>query len=330
MRGSRLDGKNALVIGGAGMIGSTIAHKLVERGADVTVLDALLPLYGGNPHNLSRIRESVRFVHADIRDGAALRDIVGGKDLIFNLAAQVSYVRSNNEPLLDLDINCRGIINVLEACRSNAPGARVLFASSRFVYGNIEYNPVDEMHPFNCRSIYGIHKLAAEKYHRLYQDAYGLNTVSLRLSNPYGPRQQMKHSEWGILNWFVRLALDSQPLTVFGSGVQKRDYIYVDDIAEGFLVAATADHIRSSVYNLGSGMGIPFIEMANTVATMIPGTVVRQVEWPADRYFVETGDYVSNVDRFRNDTGWLPETPFDEGVRRTIEFYRQNRRHYWS
>lgn len=312
------------------MIGSTIAGKLVADGASVTVMDAMLPLYGGNLYNLEEVRDRLTFVHHDIRDEAALKAIVRGKEVVFNLAAQVSYVRSNKEPLLDIDINCRGIINVLEACRTEAPRALVLFSSSRFVYGNVEYNPVDEKHPFNCRSVYGIHKLAGEKYHRFYHDAYGLDSVSLRIANPYGPRQQMKHSEWGIVNWFVRLALDGQPLTVFGSGSQARDYIYVDDIAEAFLATAKSPKSWNQVYNVGSGTGTAFVDMARTVATLVPGTEVRQVEWPKDRYLVETGDYVSDIGKFRGKTGWSPKVPFDDGVRRTIDFYRENKRYYWG
>ncbi|MBU4448979.1 MAG: NAD-dependent epimerase/dehydratase family protein, partial [Proteobacteria bacterium] len=207
-----------LITGGAGMIGSTIAHLSVAQGAQVTILDAMLPLYGGNRFNLRGILDDIQFVEGDIRDLNLMRRVVPGYDYIFNLAGQVSYVDSNTEPLLDLDINCKGHIQALEACRLENPQARLLFASSRFVYGRIEYNPVDENHPFNCLSIYGIHKLAGEKYYRFYHEAYGLNTVSVRIANPYGPRQQMKHSKYGILNWFVRLALEEKPLTVFGDG----------------------------------------------------------------------------------------------------------------
>jgi len=322
--------KEVLVIGGAGMIGSTVASMAVQEGASVTVLDAMLPLYGGNMFNLEEIRDAITFVREDIRNEAALREIVKGKDVVFNLAAQVSYVRSNKDPLLDLDINCRGIINVLEACKESAPAAKILFSSSRFVYGAIEHNPVDEKHPFNCLSVYGIHKLTGEKYHKFYHDAYGLDTVSLRIANPYGPRQQMKHSEWGIVNWFIRLAMDSKPLTVYGTGSQKRDYVFVEDIARAFLAAASSPKTKGEVYNVGAGVGTAFMEMAHAIASMIPGTVVQQIEWPADRYFVETGDYISDIRKVQKDVaGWSPEVPFLEGVRRTVEYYNRHRKHYW-
>ena len=325
-----LKDKNILIIGGAGMIGSTVAKLTYDKGARLTVYDAMLPLYGGNMFNLENIQDKLEFIKGDIRDENKLNDVVKGKDYIFNLAAQVSYVKSNKEPFLDLDINCKGILNVLEACRRNAPDAKIVFSSSRFVYGSVDYNPVDEHHPYNCRSIYGIHKLTGEKYHRYYYDAYGLNTTSIRIANPYGPKQQMKHSEWGIVNWFIRLALDSKPLTVYGKGEQKRDYIFVDDIAGALISCALSENTKGKVYNVGSGTGTAFVEMANTIAEMVPGTIVNEVEWPKERYFVETGDYVTNNKKITSDTGWLPQTDFETGLIKTIEYYQKFREHYWG
>ncbi len=311
------------------MIGSTIARLAVAHGAEVTILDAMLPLYGGNPFNLEGIQDKIVFVKGDIRDLDLMKRLVDGADYIFNLAAQVSYVDSNSKPLLDLDINCRGHLNLLQACSHINRKARIVFTSSRFVYGTIEYNPVDEKHPFNCLSIYGIHKLTAEKYYRFYHDAHGLPTVSLRIANPYGPRQQMKHSKYGIVNWFIRLALEGQPLTVYGDGAQKRDYIYVEDVAEAALCAALTQGTEGQVYNLGSGTGTPFRDMVKLVAELLPGTVIKQVEWPADRYFVETGDYISNISRLTQATGWVPKTSLRDGIAKTIDYYRQYRDKYW-
>ena len=318
-----------LITGGAGMIGSTIAHLAVAQGAQVSILDAMLPLYGGNRFNLRGIIDEIQFIEGDIRDLDLMRRVVPGYDYIFSLAGQVSYVDSNTDPLLDLDINCKGHLQVLEACRLENPRAKLLFASSRFVYGRIEYNPVDEKHPFNCLSIYGIHKLAGEKYYRFYHEAYGLNTVSVRIANPYGPRQQMKHSKYGIVNWFIRLALDSQPLTVFGDGLQHRDYIYNEDLAEGCLALMLSPGTEGGVYNLGTGTAVPFIEMARLVAAAVPGTELRQVAWPQDRYFVETGDYLSDITRITAATGWRPKTTPKDGVERTVAYYREHRQEYW-
>jgi UDP-glucose 4-epimerase len=206
----------------------------------------------------------------------------------------------------------------------------VVFTSSRFVYGSIDYNPVDEGHPFNCLSIYGIHKLAGEKYYRFYHDAHGLDTVSLRLTNPYGPRQQMRHSKYGIVNWFIRLALEGKPLTVFGEGRQKRDYIYVEDVCQGILSAALSPKTAGQVYNLGSGVGTPFIDMVKLVAEAVPGTQIQHLPWPKDRYFVETGDFVADISKIQEDTGWRPTTALSTGIARTVAFYREHRQHYWQ
>ncbi|HEX9883527.1 MAG TPA: NAD-dependent epimerase/dehydratase family protein [Desulfobaccales bacterium] len=318
-----------LITGGAGMIGSTMAHLAVGHGARVTVLDAMLPMYGGNLCNLEGIAPRLEFLQGDIRDLDLLTRLVPGFDFILSLAGQVSYVDSNTEPLLDLDINCKGHIQTLEACRRENPRARLLFASSRFVYGRIEYNPVDEDHPFNCLSIYGIHKLAGEKYYRFYHEAYGLPTVSVRIANPYGPRQQMKHSKYGIVNWFIRLALEGKPLTVFGDGRQRRDYVFVEDLAEAALALLLTPGTEGQSYNLGSGTGTPFIEMAQLVAQAVPGTEVQQVPWPADRYFVETGDYLSDIGKLTGATGWRPRTSLQDGIARTVDFYRRHGSRYW-
>jgi|UniRef100_A0A7C5AN14 UDP-glucose 4-epimerase len=319
-----------LITGGAGMIGSTLAHLLVAQGAEVTVVDALLPLYGGNRFNLKDIWDKLVFVKGDIRDPEKVKDWVDGADYVFSLAAQVSYVDSNHQPLLDLDINCRGHLNLLMALSRVNRRAKVVFTSSRFVYGSIDYNPVDEGHPFNCLSIYGIHKLAGEKYYRFYHDAHGLDTVSLRLTNPYGPRQQMRHSKYGIVNWFIRLALEGKPLTVFGEGRQKRDYIYVEDVCQGILSAALSPKTAGQVYNLGSGVGTPFIDMVKLVAEAVPGTQIQHLPWPKDRYFVETGDFVADISKIQEDTGWRPTTALSTGIARTVAFYREHRQHYWQ
>jgi UDP-glucose 4-epimerase len=318
-----------LITGGAGMIGSTIARLLVEQGAEVTVVDAMLPTYGGNRFNLDGIMDKIVFVKGDIRNLDRVKRWVDGADYVFSLAAQVSYVDSNHDPLLDLDINCRGHLNLLLALSQINRRAKVVFTSSRFVYGTIEYNPVDEGHDFNCLSIYGIHKLAGEKYYRFYHDAHGLDTVSVRITNPYGPRQQMKHSKYGIVNWFMRLALEGKPLTVFGEGLQKRDYIFVEDVAEGIMSVALAPGTAGQVYNLGTGVGTPFIDMVHLVAKTIPGTEVQYLPWPQDRYFVETGDFIADISKITAATDWAPRISLQEGIEKTIAFYRQNQKQYW-
>jgi len=248
----KFSNKKVLVTGGAGMIGSTLAHCAKYLGAEVRVIDAMLPLYGGNLQNLAGIANEIEFVQGDIRDPDLMEQLVADMDYIFDLAAQVSYTHSNLDPLLDLDINCRGHLIVLEACRKNNPKAKIVFSSSRFVYGSTLCSPVDENHPTNCKSIYGIHKLAGEKYFQFYQEAFGLDTVCVRIANPYGPRQQMKHNGYGIVNWFIKLALEGKPLTIYGDGRQIRDYVYVEDIAHALLEVVLAPDTAGRIFNLGS------------------------------------------------------------------------------
>jgi UDP-glucose 4-epimerase len=312
------------------MLGSTLAHLAVKYGAKVRIIDAMLPLYGGNLFNLEPIAREIEFIEGDIRDALKMQEAVQGVDYVFDLAAQVSYVHSNRDPLLDLDINCRGHLIVLEACRQFNPETKVVFSSSRFVYGHTQYNPVDEDHPTNCISIYGIHKLNVEKYFKFYNEAFNLDTTCVRIANPYGPRQQMKHNAYGIVNWFIRLAMDGQPLTIYGDGKQVRDYVFAEDTAKGILAVALSPDTRGKVYNLGSGIGTPFREMVMNVAECVPHTEIHEVAWPKDRYFVETGDFVSDITRIQNATGWAPEVNVRAGIEKTVAFYCDHKHQYWE
>jgi UDP-glucose 4-epimerase len=318
-----------LVTGGAGMLGSAIVQMALEAGAEVVALDAMLPLYGGNVANLPRPQHGFRFVHGDIRDATLVKDLVAGVDIVFSLAAQVSYVDADLDPLMDLDINCRGHLTLLEACRATGRRPRMIFASSRFVYGRIEYNPVDEKHPYNCLSMYGVHKLAGEKYYGFYRRIYGIPSVSLRIANPYGPRQQMKHAGYGIVNWFIRMALSGESLTVYGDGAQIRDYVYVEDLARAFLAVAASDPVTDETFNVGSGVGTRFRDMVQMIADEIPGTNVLSVPWPPSRALVETGDYVTDIGRLSAATSWSPTVSLRDGIKLTADYYRERRHLYW-
>ncbi len=324
-----LKGRKILITGGAGMIGSTIALSAASHGARITILDALLPLYGGNLFNLKDIKDEITFVKGDIRDAALVKKLVKDQDIIFDMAAQVSYIDSAKDPYLDLDINCLGHLNILEACRWNNRDVKIIFPSSRFVYGSIEYFPVDEEHPFNCLSIYGIHKLAVEKYLAFYHQYYGMSTVIFRIANPYGPRQQMKHSKYGVVNWFIRMALEGKDLTIFGEGSQIRDYIYVKDLAQAMLLAAVDENLKYEIFNIGSGKGISFRTMVETVAQIINKGKVIYLPWPEDYAFTESGDYISNIFKIKKRLGWKSQTDFKKGVRETIQYYKQYRDNYW-
>ncbi len=320
--------RKVLITGGAGMLGSALALELVPLGARVRILDAMLPSYGGNLFNLKEVEDRIEFIEGDLRDKERVLRSVEGVQAIFNLAAQVSYIDSNRDLITDLDINCKAQINLLEAVQKIGSRPKIIFASSRFVYGRIERNPVDEKHPLNCLSIYGIHKLVAEKYHRFFFEQYAIPTVSLRIANPYGPRQQMKHSKYGIVNWFVRQAMEGKPLTVYGDGLQKRDYVYVEDVARAFLMAAASEATAGECYNVGSGAGTRFREMARIVAEMVPGAQVVETPWNPDNHLVETGDYVSDISKIKAHAGWAPTVPLKEGIARTLAYYRQHMRHY--
>lgn len=322
-------GKNVIITGGLGMIGSTIARKLVPLGAHVTLVDAFIEPYGANDFNIEDIRGRVRVSVTDIRDKDAIRHLVKGQDIVFNLAGQVSHNDSLNNPFLDADINYIGHLNVLECVRRNAPDAVVLYAGSRLQFGRIEKNPVDETHPLRPRTPYALNKTAAENMYLFYNQVHNLRCVVFRLANPYGPRSQMKHSKYSMVNWFIRQAMDNQAIKVFGDGLQVRDYIYVDDLAEAFIRAAVNEQCAGKVFNVGSGVGVRFRDMAETIVRAVQGGRVEFVPWPKDYINVETGDYVTDITRIRNALDWEPVTDFTAGIGLTVEYYQKNKSRYW-
>ncbi len=321
-------GKHILITGGAGFIGSSLAQALIPMGAKVTVLDAMLPLYGGNLFNLNSIRSEIEFVEGDIRDQETVKNLVKDKDIIYNFAAQVSYIDSKDEPFLDLDINGKGHLTVLEAVRQHAPSAKVLFSSSRMVYGKILTVPVKEDHPTDPLSLYGIHKLLGEKYYRYYADTFGLDTVSVRIPNPYGPRQQMKHSKYSIVGWFVRQAMEGKPIQIFGDGSQERDYLYIDDIVDAFL-HLTAKGKSGEVYNIGTHERIRFVDMVEAVLTEVGQGSKNHVPWPKNYEKNETGNYIADTTKIMQATGWSPQILLKDGIAQMVRYYKENRTHYW-
>lgn len=322
------EGKRILITGGAGFIGSNLAQALVPLGAKVTILDAMLPLYGGNLFNLEGIKDKVEFVEGDIRDADLVANLVKGQDVIYNLAAQVSYIDSKEKPFEDLDINGRGQLTVLEQVRQHAPKARVLFSSSRMVYGRILTVPVKEDHPTDPLSLYGIHKLLAEKYYRYYADTFGLDTVSVRIPNPYGPRQQMKHSKYSIVGWFVRQAMEDKTITIFGDGSQERDYLFIDDIVDAFL-HLTVKGTSGEVYNIGTHERVRFVDMVDCVLATVGAGRKELVPWPENYEKNETGNYIADTTKIAQATGWKPRVLLTDGVKTMVEYYKENRSHYW-
>lgn len=327
--GSFYRGHRVLLLGGAGLIGSTLAHRLVALGARVTIVDALFPQYGGNPKNLEGIEDRAALHVGDIRDETLMRGLVPGQQCIVNLAAQVSYTDSVFDPLLDLDINCRGHLMLLELCRHLNPDAKVLFAGSRLQFGRIERIPVAEDHPQLPLMPYGIHKMTAEKYCQMYHRIHRLRTTVLRLANPYGPRQQMKHSKYGIVNWFIRLAMEGGAIKVFGDGRQVRDYVYVDDVATAFLLAGSLAAADGEVFNVGSGIPTSFRQMAEEVVRVVGRGRIEFVPWPADYTNIETGDYVTDITRIKRLLGWPPRVSLADGIAETHRYYQRHRAAYW-
>lgn len=321
--------KNILIIGGLGFLGSNLAHKLVECGANVSILDALLPLYGGNIFNISGIENKVQVIIGDIRDFRLIEKIIEGKDIIFNLAAQVSYIDSINIPFEDLDINCKGHLIVLDACRHKNPDAKIIFSSSRMALGKLLYSPVTEDHPTEPLSIYGIHKLAGEKYYQAYHKTYGLKTVILRITNPYGIRQQMKHSKYSLIGWFLRQAMEGKTIQIFGDGKQLRDYIYVDDLVEAFLKAAVSDKTIGQIYNVGLGRSCQFSEMVKTILRIVGKGKLEFVPWPKNYEKIETGSFEMSIEKAKKDFNWTPQIELEEGIRRTHEYYKKFKQFYW-
>ncbi len=321
-------GKTVLVTGGLGFLGSNLVHALVASGATVRVLDALLEPYGANRHNLAGIEDSVRLDVADVRDARAVEAAVTGVDVVFHIAAQTSHIDSMTDPFTDLDINCRGTLVLLQAVRK-AP-CRVVYAGTRGQYGRVVHQPVDERHPLQPTDMYGVHKNTAEQQCFLWGRVHGFPVVSLRLNNTYGPRHQMKHGRYGILNWFIRLAMADLPIPVYEPGTQLRDYNYVDDATTAFLLCGIREEAIGEIFNLGSGQPVCITDLVDAIVAAAEGGTRRMVAWPAERAQIETGDYVADFSHITRTLGWKPTVPLHEGLQRTVAFYREYADQYFG
>lgn len=310
------------LMGGAGFVGSNLAHVLARDGAEVTVFDALLEGYGGNPANLEGTARPVEFVKGDARDAAAVAEVVRGKDAIVNLFAQVSHSRGLKEPFLDLDLNARANLVVLEEIRKHADSAFVVFCGTRGQTGEPRREKVDEDHPDDPTDMNGINKLAAEKYHRLYHRVHGLKTVSLRLGNTYGPRHQMKHGQYGVLNWFIRRALEGQAIELYGGGRQTRDYTFVEDAAEAFRLALLRLEGDGAHYLIGSPFEASLAQVAQMVVDAAGSGTIVEKPYPPGVKEIEVSRFATDFSRFQGATGWEPTVELEDGIRRTVQFYR--------
>lgn len=322
--------KNVVVTGGLGFLGSNLAHELVRMGASVKIIDAMLPLYGGNLFNVHEIQDQVQIHYDDIRDEKAMRTHLKNQDVVFHIANQTSHIDSMTDPFLDVDINCRGNLVFLESCRTQNPDIKIVYIGSRAQYGSVTQTPVSEDAPICPIDIYGVNKHAGELYHAVYHHVYGMRTTTLRLSNTYGPRHQMKHGKYGIQNWMIRLAIDNQKITIYGDGNQIRDFSYVDDTVEAMLIAGSREETNGQVYNVGSGIPISFRDMMQKIVNITGSGEIVMTDWPEERKRIEVGDFVTDISKIKNELGWEPKISLEEGLKRTIQFYRQYKNHYWS
>ena len=317
-----------LITGGLGFIGSNLARRLVDLGARVTVVDSLIPDYGGNRFNMAGYEERLCVNIADVRDPYSMRALVQGQDVIFNLAGQVSHIDSMTDPFTDLEINARSQLSILEACRYENPEVKIVYAGTRQQYGKPRYLPLDEDHLQAPTDVNGVNKLAGEWYHIVYHTAYGLRTTSLRLTNTYGPRQLIKHNRQGFIGWFVRLAVEGHTIQLYGDGRQLRDLTYVDDVVDAFLLAGSSDAANGRVYNLGGPAPISLYELACTIVELAGRGDVRLVPWPEERKKIDIGDVYSSYGRIQAELGWQPTTALRDGLARTLAYYGEHLQRY--
>ena len=324
-----LKGQKVLVTGGLGFIGSNLSARLVELGARVTIVDNMIPRMGGNLFNVKGIIDHIHINFSDVRDEHSMDYLVKGQEIIFHLAGQVNHVDSIRNPIRDLDINCRGTLVLLESCRKHNREARIIFAGTRGEYGASVRLPVAEDHPTNPKGIYAVTNLSAEKMVLVYQDVHQIPGACLRITNTYGPRHQMAHDEYGVVNWFIRKAVDNEMIPVFGDGRILRDFLFVDDLVDCFLRVALCRPAWGEVFNVGTGLPFSFIDLANKIVAIAGTGRVSFTEFTRERKEVEPGDYYTDISKIQRVVGWKPKIDLDEGLRRTVQFYRENKKQYW-
>ena len=322
--------RTVLITGGLGFVGSNLARRLVALGARVTLVDSLIPQYGGNEHNIADLLDRVTVNVCDVRDRFALEHLLRGQDFLFNLAGQTSHLDSMQDPQTDLDINASAQLSILEACRRVNPAIRVVFASTRQLYGRPEYLPVDENHPIRPVDVNGINKFAGEGYHLLYSAVYGIRATVLRLTNTYGRGMRVKDARQTFLGIWIRQLLEGRTIKVFGDGTQLRDFNHVDDCVDALLLAAAADAAVGRVYNLGSEEVVSLKSLAELMTQLRPGGRFELVPFPAERKAIDIGDYYSDFTRIRAELVWSPKVDLRRGLQSTIDYFDSNRRHYWD
>jgi len=322
-------GKRVLVTGGLGFIGSNLACRLVELGAKVCVIDFLDSRYGGNLFNVEAFKDRAQVVIADIRDQALMSHLVIDQDILFNLAGQISHLGSIEDPRTDLEINCSSVLAILELCRLHNPGIKIVYSSTRQIYGRPRYLPVDEEHPMEPVDFNGISKMAGGWYHILYNRVYGMRTTSLRLTNVYGPHMWVKDGRLSFIGLWFRQLVEGKEILVFGDGQQIRDFNYIDDVVEALLLSAAHACTDGQIYNLGGDEPISLLKLAQLMLEVHGSGSYRLVEFPEERKRIDIGDYYGDYSKMRTELGWQPRVSLREGIARTLAFYAQNAGHYW-
>jgi len=316
-------GRRVLITGGLGFLGSNLARTLVDLGADVLIVDSLLPDYGGNLFNLDGYESRLRVNIADVRQGTTMNYLVRGREVIFNLAGQVSHIDSMRDPHTDLEINCRSQLTLLEACRQHNPHTKVVYAGTRQIYGKPDRLPVDETHLVRPTDINGINKAAGEQYHLVYNNVFGVRACSLRLTNIYGPRQLIRHNRQGFIGWFIRLALEGREIQIYGDGSQVRDFVYVDDASDAFLRAGYYDACNGGAFNVGGNEPTAHSDLVSMLLAASGRGTMRFVHWPDEKRRIDIGSFYSDSTRLREATGWTPAVDLRAGLTTTLAYYRE-------
>jgi UDP-glucose 4-epimerase len=322
-----VQGKKILVTGGAGFIGSNLVLRLCARENHVTVIDSFSPGSGANPFNLEPVKNQISLRRVDLAREEDLRACLAGEsyDFVFNLAGSVSHLDSLTHPAQDLANNVVGHLNLLECLKGKK--TKIIYSSTRQVYGKPGRLPVNEKDPVRPLDLNGIHKFCAEEYHRLYRDIHGLPSVSLRLTNTYGPRQLIRESNQGVAGFFLGAALRGEKIRLFDGGKQRRDFCFVDDVVDALLLAAASPACDGGVFNL-SGEICSLRRFAEILARLVPGTRMGDEDFPADRKRIDIGEYAGDSSLFSSLTGWKAGTGLEAGLRATVEFYRKHSREY--
>lgn len=318
-----------MITGGLGFIGSNLAIRLAEVGAQVTLMDAMIPDYGGNLFNIDSIKDRVKVNYSNITDVNSVNYLVVDKDYIFHCAGQVCHIMSLSNPFPDIDYNIKGTAVLMEACKNFNPKVKVIKTGTRGQYGPATQLPVGEDSPTNPKGIYEISNLTAEKIMKVYHDVHGVRSIMLRLTNIYGSRSQMRHSRFGVLNWFVRQALDGKTIKVFGDGKILRDFLYIDDCVEAILMSGLSETAEGEIMNVGWDRPACFLEVAKLIVEITQSGKWEHADFSQERKLQEPGDYYSDISKIKKLVGWEPKVSLREGIQKTVDYYQNYKKYYW-